>query len=184
MPRDPNRLKNLVTLSEKLGQAWLDSSLIEGPEASELPKNREEAYFIQDRMAEVISKDLSDSKVGATSVKMREQDGHDDVIPGRIFSSVTFLGSIHKLPINRFPNARAEAEFAFRLMEAIPLREKPWKTDELKGKAFLHPAIEIIGNRFRLIRCFQISEVPDDHRGQRRRHRVRLRRSLCGLGKP
>ena len=35
-------------------------------------------------------------------------------------------------------------------MEAIPLWEKPWKTEELEEKIVMHPAIEIIGNRYQL----------------------------------
>ena len=150
MSPNQKRLKKLKSLAEKLGHAWLHSSLIEGSDLSELPKNREEAYFIQDRMAEVIGEPLSGWKVGATSAKMRELDGHDDVIPGRIFQSVTFIGPMHTLPISRFPNARAETEFAFRLRESIPVRKKPWIPAELEDKAVLHPAIEIIGNRYQL----------------------------------
>ena len=116
----------------------------------ELPGTRSEAYFVQDRMAEIIDQPLSGWKVGATSAKMRELDGHDDVIPGRIFQSVTFLGSSHQLPIARFANARAETEFAFRLLEAIPLREPPRTSDELEAKVVLHPAVELIGNRHHL----------------------------------
>ena len=150
--KSPNqkRLKKLESLAEKLGHAWLHSSLIEESDLSELPENREEAYFIQDRMAEVIREPLSGWKVGATSTKMRELDGHDDVIPGRIFQSVTFVGPVHTLPFSRFPNARAETEFAFRLRESILVRKKPWTPAELKDKAVLHPAIEIIGNRHQL----------------------------------
>ena len=60
MSPNQKRLKNLESLAEKLGHAWLHSSLIGGSDLSELPKNREEAYFIQDRMAEVI-RNLADN---------------------------------------------------------------------------------------------------------------------------
>ena len=110
---DRNKQQHLDVLAKKLGQAWLNSSLIDGPNPAELPENREEAYYVQDQMASVISEPLSGWKVGATSAKMRELDGHGDVIPGRIFKSVTYVSANQQLPIKRFPNARAETEFAF-----------------------------------------------------------------------
>ena len=50
MTPDSNRLKKLESLAEKLGQAWLENSLIEEPNYSEIPQSREEAYFVQDQM--------------------------------------------------------------------------------------------------------------------------------------
>ena len=73
-------------------------------------------------MAAVLGDSVSGWNVRATSAKMRVLDGHDDVIPGRIFESVTFLGAKQGLPISRFMYARVETEVAFRLLEAIPLR--------------------------------------------------------------
>ena len=150
MAPDSNRFKQLKSLAEKLGQAWLENSIIEEPNNSEIPQSREEAYFVQDHMAQFISKDISGWKVGATSAKMRELDGHDDVIPGRIFSPVTFVGPIQKLQINQFPNARVETEFAFRLNEDIPIRDQNWTAADLENKVSMYPAVEIIGNRHQL----------------------------------
>ena len=150
MALDSYRLKQLESLAHKLGQAWLENSLIEEPNYSEIPQSREEAYFVQDQMAQFIGKDISGWKVGATSAKMRELDGHDDVIPGRIFSPVTFVGPIQKLSIDQFPNARVETEFAFRINEDIPIREQKWSTEDLENKVCMHPAVEIIGNRHQL----------------------------------
>ena len=147
MTLHPSRSKKLQILAERLGKAWLDCIQIGVPSPEELPQNRNEAYFVQDQMAEVIGDSLSGWKVGATSARMRELDSHDDVIPGRIFESVTYRGSTHQLPIERFQNARAETEFAFRLMEDIPMKEKLWTSEELESKVVLHPAVELIGNR-------------------------------------
>lgn len=150
MNPDSNRFKQLESLAKKLGQAWNEYTMIEGPNDFEIPHSREEAYFVQDHMAKFIGKDISGWKVGATSAKMRELDGHDDVIPGRIFSPVTFLGPIQKLHINQFPNARVETEFAFRLNEDIPIRDQNWAASDLENKVSMHPAVEIIGNRHQL----------------------------------
>jgi len=114
------------------------------------PRDRAEAYFVQDLMHDNLGQGLAGWKVGATSSKMRELDGHDDVIPGRIFASRSFVGARHDLPIQDFPGARAETEFAFRLTATPHLRERPWTATELEHMMVLHPAIEIIGNRYRL----------------------------------
>ena len=159
MAPDSNRLKQLESLAEKLGKAWLENSLIEEPNYSEIPQSREEAYFVQDQMAQFIGKDISGWKVGATSAKMRELDGHDDVIPGRIFSPVTFVGPIQKLSIDQFPNARVETEFAFRLNEDIPIRDLNWAASDLENKVSMHPAVEIIGNRHQLDNATKVEKT-------------------------
>lgn len=137
----------LEGLARRLATAWKDAGLIGAISDQELPRNRAEAYAVQDMMAAALGEQLSGWKVGATSAKMRELDGHDDVIPGRIFQSVTWSGPDHRLDASRFPGARAETEFGFRLAQDVPLREAPWTVEELAPSAMLHPAIEIIGNR-------------------------------------
>ena len=142
-----NRVQHLLSLAEKLGKAWFENLIIEEFNNSELPQSREEAYFVQDHMANFIDKDISGWKVGATSARIRELDGHDDVIPGRIFSPFTFIGPIQKLNFNQFHKARVETEFAFCLKDDIPIREEKWTLEELENKVNMHPAVEIIGSR-------------------------------------
>lgn len=144
------RQLHLRALSTRLAAAWKVAGQIGGVTGRQLPKNRCEAYFVQDEMAKAIGDPVSGWKVGATSARMRELDGHDDVVPGRIFSSLTWQGTNLDLPAGRFPGARAETEFAFRLDRDLPLRQAPWRTDELALVATFHPAIEIIGNRHAL----------------------------------
>jgi len=144
------RQRILAGLGARLGAAWLVPELIDSVADVELPRDRPEAYVVQDKMAAFIEEPLTGWKVGATSARMRELDGHDDVIPGRVFRSVTWLGNSLSLPASRFPDARVETEFAFRLSESTPLRDTPWSAEELTSIATLHPAVEIIGNRHAL----------------------------------
>jgi 2-keto-4-pentenoate hydratase len=144
------RQQILAGLGRRLGAAWHAAGSIDAIADAEMPRNRPEAYAVQDAMAVAIGEPLTGWKVGATSARMRELDGHDDVIPGRIFRSVTWRGNRLTLAAERFPNARVETEFAFQLTAPVPLRETPWKTEELAGLVNLHPAIEIIGNRHAL----------------------------------
>ena len=150
MNLNSTRRKKLETLAKNLGVSWLENSIIKNPDSSEIPRSREEALFVQDHMSVVVGKDISGWKVGATSKKMRELDGHDGIIPGRIFSSVTFIGSTHEISFKHFSNTRVETEFAFRLKVDIPIQEKPLVSSDLLNKVSMHPAIEIIGNRHQL----------------------------------
>jgi 2-oxo-hept-3-ene-1,7-dioate hydratase len=137
----------LENLAAQLAEAWLNSSMIKDLAEDQLPQNRIESYMVQDMMARHIGQTITGWKVGATSAKMRELDGHSDVIPGRIFKSVTFHGNQLELPAARFPKARAETEFAFRLLSDCPINRAPWSVNDLVGQVVLHPAVEIIGNR-------------------------------------
>ena len=136
-----NRTDQLEALAVKLASAWLNHLLIEKLIEDELPQNRTEAYLVQDLMIKQIGQSISGWKVGATSAKMRDMDGHTDVIPGRIFKSVTYHGKQVKLPIERFPRARVETEFAFRLLTDYPVDQAPWSDEDLIDRVVLHPAI-------------------------------------------
>ncbi|MBT7203771.1 MAG: hydratase [Deltaproteobacteria bacterium] len=146
-----NRSAQFEAIAGRLAAAWLNQSLIEDLVEDELPQDRTEAYLVQDLMSQQIGQLITGWKVGATSGKMRELDGHTDVIPGRIFKSVTYHGRQIKLPIERFPRARVETEFAFRLLADCPVDQAPWSAENLIERVVLHPAIEIIGNRHVLL---------------------------------
>jgi 2-keto-4-pentenoate hydratase len=146
---DIERRDIMQYLAAQLAKAWPDPANPIYLERQMFPHNRNEAYFVQDEMHRQLGAPVVGWKVGATSQKMRELDGHDDVIPGRIFASRTFIGSRHNLRIDQFPNARAETEFAFRLTETPKPRSATWTADEMMEIMVLHPAIELIGNRFR-----------------------------------
>ena len=138
----------LNKLASDLAAAWPDPAQPVKLARSAFPLDRAEAYYVQDRMHHLLDQGLAGWKVGATSQKMRELDGHDDVIPGRIFATRSYLGPKHNFLISDFPNARVETEFAFRLIKAPVMRQAPWTAEELVPMMTLHPAIEIIGNRY------------------------------------
>jgi 2-keto-4-pentenoate hydratase len=87
-------------------------------------------------------------KIGATSAKMRELDGHDDIIPGRLLWDSTYVGRKHRIEAARFPGARMEAEFAFRIEHDLPPRAAPYTAEEVAGAMVFLPAIEIIADRY------------------------------------
>lgn len=120
--------------------------------AGDFLQNRQEAYFVQDEMARQLAQPVSGWKVGATSAKMRELDGHEDVIPGRIFSSRTFEGNDLTLPKEALVNVRLETEFAFQLTADLPdpasLPDGLYKAELVAPMLSLCPAFEVIGNRY------------------------------------
>ena len=145
-----NNNTKLAALADMLADKWPDPSSPIKLEPHQFPENRIEAYYVQDRMFDALGENLVGWKVGATSARMRALDGHDDVIPGRIIASTCYVGTHMKLPISRFPKARAETEFAFRLTETPTLRGTPWRAEEMAEIMTMHPAIEIIGNRYQV----------------------------------
>jgi 2-keto-4-pentenoate hydratase len=147
---DETRKAVLSELAAMLSAAWHKAGKPVTVDARFYPRDRAEAYFVQDLMHEKLGQGLAGWKVGATSQKMRDLDGHDDVIPGRIFASRSYVGARHSLLIDLFAGARAETEFAFRLTATPHLRTAPWTAEEMESMMILHPAIEIIGNRYRL----------------------------------
>ena len=147
---DESRKTILGELAVMLSASWRDPANPVGVDPRFYPRDRAEAYFIQDRMHDELDQGLAGWKVGATSARMRELDGHDDVIPGRIFASRSYIGPRHNLPIDQFPGARVETEFAFRLTASPYLREAVWTAAEMETMMVLHPAIELIGNRYQM----------------------------------
>ena len=140
----------LVELADILANSWRNPGKLAKIDSRFFPLNRQESYFVQDCMYEVLQQGMVGWKVGATSARMRDLDGHEDVIPGRIFQSRSYFGAHHNLPCEYFLGARAEAEFAFQLTAKPHLRHTPWTASEMQTMMVLHPAIEIIGNRFKL----------------------------------
>jgi 2-keto-4-pentenoate hydratase len=139
-----DRLKQAARL---LAEAWLAAgSVAEFPEPLRA-RSRAEAYLVQDEMARLIGQRVVGWKLGATSPAVRRLHGHDGPIIGRIFESVAFHGPA-ELPSARFPHARVECEFAFRLLDDVAPRPEPFTVVDLAPRATLHLALEIIGNRY------------------------------------
>lgn len=138
----------MSALASRLAEAWRSCGVIDAVRAEEVPLSREEAYAVQDWMVQAIGEPVTGWKIGATSARMRELDGHDDVIPGRLLAPTTFDGHQSGLDIGRFPRARLEAEFAFRINVDLPARAEPRDLEEISEIVTLHPAMEIIADRY------------------------------------
>ncbi len=131
-----------------LARAWKSAGdLPKMPPERQRPKNREEAYAIQDEMARVIGRATLGWKMGATSPAVSRREGHAGPIIGRILEGMVFHTPA-QMPASRFRNARIEAEFAAVLLHDLPPRREPYTRADILGKVTIHPSIEIIGDRY------------------------------------
>ncbi len=149
--------KNVLNdLADRLAEAWKVKGLIGAVADADRPNDRDEAYYIQDRMAETLGVKSLGWKIGATTAAARAQGGHEDIIPGRLLAPTVQFGSRVIIELGACPNARVEPEFGFRLKADMPLRDAPWTAEEVAPLVTLHPALEIVGNRF------DLPEMPKD----------------------
>ncbi|MGV6872281.1 2-keto-4-pentenoate hydratase [Pseudochelatococcus sp. B33] len=140
--------KSTKEAARKLAAAWLERSSLTEMLADDLrPKDRQEAYAIQDEMAAIIGEPVGGWKMGATSPAIQRREGHSGPIIGRVFRG-TIFESPASLPAAMFPDARVEGEFGIRFLEDMPPRQQPYSVAEIAAKVELVPTIEIIGNRF------------------------------------
>jgi len=73
-------------LTLALVNAWNVGGTIPLPEAHMAPRSREDAYAIQDRIAEILGDRCVGRKVGAAVPAVQVMEGHDGPIPGRLFA--------------------------------------------------------------------------------------------------
>ena len=142
--------ETLKSAAEKLAKAWGDRTTIDFP-SDLLPKNRGEAYSIQDKMAQIISADSANAtvgwKVGATSRGVREAMGFDGPIPGRIFASTVYQ-SPAQVPPDLCQHSNLEAEIAFGISGELDPQGHPFTNEYLAEQVSLYIAYELTGSRF------------------------------------
>jgi 2-keto-4-pentenoate hydratase len=134
-------------LAQNLAQAWRTGGTIPLPAAADGPKTRQDAYAIQDRMAQLIGGRIAGWKVGATVRAVQMFEGHDGPLPGRIFADRCF-DSPARVLADLFHGAKVECEFAFRLTRELPAGEGPIDRDVLRDALTFHPAIELAATRY------------------------------------
>ncbi|MFY0613861.1 MAG: hypothetical protein JXQ99_20190 [Hyphomicrobiaceae bacterium] len=132
-------------LSERLADAWINGTTISLPPADIAPRDRRDAYAIQDRMAEIVGQPVVGWKVGASVPFVQIFEGHDGPLPGRIFEDRYFEQDA-TLPAALFHGAKIETEFAFRAVQDLP--DSIVDTADLQDKLTFHPAIELSATRY------------------------------------
>ncbi|HEU4976295.1 MAG TPA: fumarylacetoacetate hydrolase family protein [Baekduia sp.] len=96
------------------------------------------------RLDERLGRPPAGWKIGAASEEVRISEGLPAPCPGRVYADGVF-SSPATLPASLFINYRnVECELAFRLGDAIQLRDRPYSAEEIAGRIqCLTPTLEI-----------------------------------------
>lgn len=126
------------------------------------PKDLEEAYRIQDALAELIARPVVGWKVGFTSAEARARRKVTGPISGRIFE-----GDLHASPARPRgvpPMLCLEAELAFRMRKTLQARDRAFTRDEVADSIdVMIPALELCVSHFLDWRVTDIASVIADN---------------------
>lgn len=141
--------QQIAESAEIIWNTWMRSELIDALPEHCRPTNRSEAYAVQAEVARLSAQPLFGWKIAATSTDGQKHIGVDGPLAGRLLAGrVVESGS--RLEIGNNLMKVAEAEFAFRMGEALAPRAEKYTTHEvLAAVESLHPAIEIPDSRYR-----------------------------------
>lgn len=108
------------------------------------PRDMAEALAIQEACAPLRGMTPAGWKIGCTAPESQALLRTDGPFPGRVFAPLVF-DSPARLPAADFPMRGVEVEFAFRLEDDLPPRDRAYTVEEA-GAAVgsLHPAIEVV----------------------------------------
>ena len=135
------------SLAQALAQAWKDGRTLALPPLEASPQTRDEAFEVQDRMAEIIGDRCVGWKVGAAVKAVQVMEGHDGPIVGRLLASRLFT-TPGQLRGELFDGCTVESEFAFRFTESLPARTLPYTREEVDPLLVFHPGLEVAGPRW------------------------------------
>jgi 2-keto-4-pentenoate hydratase len=138
----------IVTASRTLHDHWRAGTKLAGLEERLRPRDRAEAYAIQERIEGYSNENLFGWKIAATSEAGQKHINVDGPMAGRILAETVIVdGGTASMAGNEM--RVAEPEFAFRMATDLPPRSTPYTAREvLDAVGTLHPAIEIPDSRF------------------------------------
>lgn len=134
-------------LAQSLAEAWRTCGTIPLPPADSAPATRDDAFAIQDRMAELVADHCVGWKVGAAVRAVQVLEGHDGPITGRLLASRIFA-SPAQVSAAMFDGYKIECEFAFRFRQDVPARARAYTRSELLPLLVFHPGLELAGTRY------------------------------------
>lgn len=136
----------IAAASRTLHAHWRAGTKLAGLEETLRPRNRAEAYAIQEKIENYGR--LFGWKIAATSEAGQRHINVDGPMAGRILSETVIPdGGTASMAGNEM--RVAEPEFAFRMATDLPPRPQPYSVREvLDAVGTLHPAIEIPDSRF------------------------------------
>ncbi len=138
----------IAAASRTLHGHWRAGTKLENLEASQRPRDRNEAYAIQAEIENYSAGELFGWKIAATSEAGQKHINVEGPMAGRILRDTVIAdGGTASMAGNEM--RVAEPEFAFRMNADLPPRSSLYTVREvLDAVGTLHPAIEIPDSRF------------------------------------
>jgi 2-keto-4-pentenoate hydratase len=138
----------IAAASKTLHDHWRTGTKFGGLEPSQRPRDRAEAYAIQEQIEKHAAGSLFGWKIAATSEAGQKHINVDGPMAGRILSGTVIEdGGTASMAGNEM--RVAEPEFAFRMATDLPPRSSAYTVQQvLDAVDTLHPAIEIPDSRF------------------------------------
>jgi 2-keto-4-pentenoate hydratase len=134
--------------AEILWDSWQRGRQIRELPADCRPRDRAEGYAIQAEVGRASGLGAVGWKIAATSVAGQRHIGVDAPLAGRLLSA-RVLKSGARVSLDGNLMRVAEAEFAFRMANALPPRGEPYTVDEVVAAiGSIHPALEMPDSRF------------------------------------
>ena len=131
-----------------LWEAWRERRQIDALPADCRPGTLDEAYAVQDGLAESAGLAVAGYKIGATNAQVQARFGVDAPFSGRLFADYVG-GSPLTVPANTVNFYAIEAEFDFVMGRALAPREAPYTREDVRAAvASVHPAIEVPDSRY------------------------------------
>ncbi|MEM7197407.1 MAG: hypothetical protein AAF352_03460 [Pseudomonadota bacterium] len=146
------RVRELQQAGEKLAAAFDKNVILPEFPCQESPKDRAEAFIVQDTFLDILRDDVSGWKLGATAQELYEDPAHDGATMGRVFAKRDFAGGA-QLPAKLFHGARVECEFGFVALQDVSCDAmQTMQPQDLVGGDHpvfaLIPCAEFVGLRF------------------------------------
>lgn len=133
----------------RIADAWREGLPLEALADDIRPRTLAEAYRVQDLLTAEMDAEIGGWKVGATAKSAQKMLKARGPFAGRVLAGRIFETGV-TLPGNAYGLRGLEGEFAFRLAKELPPRAKPYGLAAVRAAvAAVHPAIEVIGPRWR-----------------------------------
>jgi len=142
-PQDINRA------AEILAAARRDHQCIDGIPQDVRPQNLNEAYAVQDRLADVLGWEVGGWFCACTNVSIQKLLNLNEPYYARLFDRF-ILPQPATLNAAEFPPIVLECEYGFRLGKDLPSRAKPYTRAEVSDAiATVHPTIEVVAGHLK-----------------------------------
>ena len=126
-----------------------ENAMVEAIPENCRPQSLEDAYAIQDRMADLLEWRTGGWFCACTNREIQSMLGLAEPYYARLFADY-ILDSPARLDPDAFPPMVLECEFGFRLGRDLPSRDTPYSRDEVEDAiATVHPTIEVVAGHLR-----------------------------------